>query len=54
MFEGAQEFCSLAGDLLERPAEGFRVAHELSRELARYAQPFDRTRFAAGLRALAV
>jgi hypothetical protein len=48
-FQTTEDFSLLVGDLLERPAEGWRVAHELARRLARYAQPFDAARFAAAL-----
>lgn len=53
MFERAEDFGSLAENLLERPAEAFGVAHELSRSLAHYAQPFDLARFVDGLSMLA-
>ncbi len=53
MFETAEDLRSLIADLIERPPEGFRVARELSRYLARYAEPFDVTRFANALGALA-
>ncbi|MFI5009046.1 MAG: hypothetical protein ACHQDY_02090 [Solirubrobacterales bacterium] len=51
-FQGPGDFGSLIDALLERPVEGFGVARELSRSLARYAQPFDRDAFAEGLRLL--
>ncbi|HYM44924.1 MAG TPA: hypothetical protein VES65_02020 [Solirubrobacteraceae bacterium] len=53
MFQRAEEFASLADDLLDRPAEAFAVAYDLGRLLARYARPFDPDRFAEGLRMLA-
>jgi hypothetical protein len=53
LFEHAEDFSSLAEDLLERPACAFAVADELSRRLARYAQPFDPARFGKCLRMLA-
>jgi hypothetical protein len=49
MFAVASELRSLVDELIDRPAEGLRVAGELSRRLARYAEPFDAARFAAGL-----
>jgi hypothetical protein len=49
MFEAAADFAALADDLIERPAEGFRAAHELRRYLAGFAEPFDLGRFATGL-----
>jgi hypothetical protein len=52
MFGTTAEFSALAARLLEQPAAGLAVAHELRRELARYAQPFDAAAFAAGLRLL--
>jgi hypothetical protein len=52
MFQTGEDLASLIEDLLERPAEGFRVAHELGDRLARYAAPFDAARFALALRAL--
>jgi hypothetical protein len=52
MFGTAEELRSLVDELLERPVEGLRVAHQLSRHLAHYAQPFDRDAFARGLRLL--
>jgi hypothetical protein len=51
-FQTAEDLRPLVSDLLERPTEGLRVARELGRRLARYAQPFDRAAFAAGLRML--
>jgi hypothetical protein len=51
-FQGAEDFGSLIDALLGRPADGFGIARELSRSLARYAQPFDRDAFADGLRLL--
>jgi hypothetical protein len=51
-FQDAGEFRSLIDALLERSAEGLGVARELSRVLARYAQPFDGGAFLEGLRAL--
>jgi hypothetical protein len=53
MFERAEDFASLAEDLLEKPVEALAVAHDLGRRLARYARPFDPDRFAEGLRMLA-
>jgi hypothetical protein len=52
-FESAEDFRLLASTLLEQPAETFALAHALSRRLARYAEPFNAARFAAGLNALA-
>ncbi|HEY7953344.1 MAG TPA: hypothetical protein VID70_10165 [Solirubrobacteraceae bacterium] len=52
-FESAADFRLLAAGLLEQPAETIALAHTLSRRLARYAEPFDAARFAAGLSALA-
>jgi hypothetical protein len=52
-FEGSEDFRSLVDDLLERPADGLRVAHALGRRLTRYAQPFNAASFAETLRALA-
>lgn len=52
MFETAADFSALAARLLEQPAAGLALAHELRGELARYAQPFDAAAFAAGLRLL--
>jgi hypothetical protein len=52
MFDTAAEFSALAARLLEQPAAGLALAHELRGELARYAQPFDAAAFAAGLRLL--
>jgi hypothetical protein len=52
-FEGAKDLGLLIDALIDRPAQGFRVASELSRHLARYAEPFDVGRFAAALHALA-
>ncbi len=52
MFETAADFSALVARLLEQPAAGLALAHELRGELARYAQPFDAAAFAAGLRLL--
>lgn len=52
MFHTAAEFSALAALLVERPAAGLAVAHELRERLARYARPFDPAAFAAGLRLL--
>jgi hypothetical protein len=52
MFETAEDFRSLVDELVERPAEGFQVAYELSRHLAHYAEPFDVARFGVALRDL--
>ncbi len=49
MFGTAEDLRPLIDDLIERPAEGLRVAHELSRHLARYTEPFVPAAFAAGL-----
>jgi hypothetical protein len=48
-FDTADDLLALIDDLVERPARGFQVAYTLSRELAHYAQPFDKARFAAAL-----
>lgn len=53
-FESIEDFDLLVTQLLERPGEAFAIAHELSRRLARYAEPFEAARFAAGLRELSV
>jgi hypothetical protein len=53
LFERAEDFSSLVEDLVERPARAFALADELSRRLARYAQPFDPARFGDCLRMLA-
>jgi hypothetical protein len=52
MFHTTAEFSALAALLVERPAAGLAVAHELRGRLARYARPFDLAAFAAGLRLL--
>jgi hypothetical protein len=52
MFDTAEDLRPLIDALIERPAEGLRVAHELSRHLARYAKPFAAAAFAAGLQQL--
>ena len=52
MFEGAEDFSLLVEELLERPERGLRVARQLGRRLARYAQPFDGASFAAALHEL--
>lgn len=52
MYQTADELLPLVEDLIERPAEGLRVPRELGRHLARYAAPFDPSRFAAALREL--
>jgi hypothetical protein len=51
-FQGVEDFECLVDALLGPPPEGLRVAHGLSRRLMRYAKPFDRHCFAAGLRQL--
>ncbi len=51
-FETSGDFEYLVEALLDRRAQGLDLAMELSRRLARYAQPFDRAAFAAGLRML--
>jgi hypothetical protein len=51
-FTSADDLLALAEDLITRPAEGMRMASELSRQLARYAEPFDAARFATALREL--
>jgi hypothetical protein len=48
-FESAEDFERLAAGLRARPAEVLALAHALRRRLARYAEPFDRARFAAAL-----
>lgn len=53
MFEGADDFELLVEGLIERRGETLAVGRELGRRLARYAEPFDPSRFAAGLNALA-
>jgi CDP-glycerol glycerophosphotransferase (TagB/SpsB family) len=53
MFSDAGEFSALVGALIDEPAEGLRVAGELARHLARYAQPFDSASFARALERLA-
>lgn len=53
LFERAEDFSSLAADLLERPASAYGAAHQLARRLARYAEPFDPVRFADAVRMLA-
>jgi hypothetical protein len=52
MFARVEEFRALVELLLERPAAGFGIAHELRGRLVRYAQPFDPAGFAEGLRLL--
>ncbi|HEY7828985.1 MAG TPA: hypothetical protein VIC06_00275 [Solirubrobacteraceae bacterium] len=52
-FEHGAEFETLVVALLGHYAQGLTVAQDLSRRLARYAEPFNRDAFAAGLRELA-
>jgi hypothetical protein len=52
-FEGSKDFQSLVDDLIERPADGLRVAATLGRGLARYALPFNTANFAEALHRLA-
>lgn len=52
MFDTAESLQRLIDALIERPAAGLHVAHELGRHLARYAEPFTAAAFASGLRQL--
>jgi hypothetical protein len=53
LFERAEDFSSLAEDLVEHPARVYDIARGLAGHLAGYAEPFDPGRFADGVRMLA-
>jgi hypothetical protein len=52
MFVQAKDFTALIDRLLAQPDEGMRIARQLSRKLAHYAQPFSAAGFAAALHEL--